>query len=830
MHRLDVEYPWQHWIGFFFWATGFFAINKQSQIKIPFRDPFLIPLIGFLTGWGMLAIYRLDISFGQRQAFWLSLGMIIVLVMMRSPSLLTVLRKYQYIWLIGGLALTMLTLFMGAYPGGEGPRLWLNIGGIFFQPSELLKLLLIIFLAAYFADNQPITPNLLQLVIPTFILFSLALVTLIIQRDLGTSTLFIIIYTAIVYMVTGKKRFILISTLVILLAGILGYQLFDVIRLRVDAWINPWLDPSGRSFQIVQSLIAVAAGGIFGRGPALGSPGLVPIAHSDFIFSTIAEESGLVGTIGFLLLLAILLFCGMRIAINAVNHFQRYLAAGLTTYFLAQAILIIGGNLRLLPLTGVTLPFVSYGGSSLITNFLALAILLIISGDPMDTPVPIMHPRPYLFISATALSGLAVIASSLGWWVLARGGDLQLRNDNLRRAINDRYVPRGVILDQKSQPIVSNEGESGSFVRKYYYPPLSATTGYNSQVFGQSGIEKSMDGYLRGEKGNPASQVWWHHLLYGQSPEGLDVRLSIDLNLQQKTDEMFKGKNGAAVLINAETGELLVLASHPNIDPNQVDDMWSGWMSDPSAPLINRATQVNYAIGTTIVPFILNGISEEPISNETPAWTGLYYADQAWFCATNPDNTHSWEALLKAGCPQAVYQILHQWKAENFVDFLEEFGFSSAPQLYLPVAQPDVLSSDIEPIHEVFGNNSIMVTPLQMAMAAAALSNGGTLVQPRLAVAVGSSNGWVMLPNEESHRIEFADLARVIDQLSIEDPQIWEVNGVSYSDQGRLSWFIGGTNTDWMGTPYAFVVLLEGNYSNEAKVVGETILRTVIQP
>lgn len=778
----------------------------------------------------MLVIYRLDINFGQRQALWLSLGMIMVLVMMRSQSLLAILRKYQYLWLIGGLALTMLTLFMGTYPGGDGPRLWLNFGGFYLQPSELLKLLLIIFLAAYFADNLPTTPNLLQLVIPTFILFSLALVTLIIQRDMGTSTLFIIIYTAIVYMVTGKKRFILISALVILLAGILGYQMFDVIRLRVDAWINPWLDPSGRSFQIVQSLIAVAAGGIFGRGPGLGSPGLVPIAHSDFVFSSIAEEFGLFGTIGFLSLLAIFLFCGMRIAINAVNHFQRYLAAGLTTYFLAQAILIIGGNLRLLPLTGVTLPFVSYGGSSLITNFLALAILLIISSDPIDTPVPIMHPRPYLLISAIALSGLAVIASSLGWWVLVRGADLQLRNDNLRRAINDRYVPRGLILDQKSQPIVSNEGDSGSFIRKYYYPPLSATTGYNSQVFGQSGIEKSMDGYLRGEKGNPASQVWWHHLLYGQSPEGLDVRLSIDLNLQQKTDEMFEGKNGAAVLINAETGEVLVLASHPNIDPNQVDEMWSGWMSDPSAPLVNRATQVNYSIGTAIIPFLLGSFSEETFTNVPPAWTGLYYDDQAWFCATNPDDTRSWESQLKAGCPQPVYQILHQWKTDGFFDLIEEFGFSSAPQIHLPVAQPKVFSADAEPIQEVFGNDSIRVTPLQLTMAAAALSNRGTLVNPQLAVAVGSSNGWVMLPNEGSDRIEIPGLTRVMDQLSVEDLQIWEVRGVSYSDQGRLSWFVGGTNNDWTGTPYAFVVLLEGNYSNEAKLIGETILRTVIQP
>ena len=167
--------------------------------------------------------------------------------------------------------------------------------GIYFQPSELLKLLLIVYLAAYLAD-RPVESSppsrLLPLLIPTLILTGLALLLLIFQRDLGTAAIFLVLYAVIVYSGTGDYRVLIFSILVLILAAIVGYALFDVVDLRVDAWINPWLDPSGRSYQIVQSLLAVANGGLIGRGPGMGNPGLVPIAQSDFIFSAISEESG----------------------------------------------------------------------------------------------------------------------------------------------------------------------------------------------------------------------------------------------------------------------------------------------------------------------------------------------------------------------------------------------------------------------------------------------------------------------------------------------------------------------------------------------------------
>ena len=191
---------------------------------------------------------------------------------------------------------------------------------------------------------------------------------------------------------TGRRRTILISTLILVFMGVAGYYLVDIIRARIDSWVNPWIDPEGSSYQVIQSILAIANGGLDGRGPGLGSPALVPVAISDFIYAAIAEETGLIGTVGLITIFAILLIRGLRTAICAPDIFRRLLAAGVTAYLGVQALLIIGGNLRLLPLTGVTLPFISYGGSSLLTSFVALLILLLISNHLDEEPAPL--PRP----------------------------------------------------------------------------------------------------------------------------------------------------------------------------------------------------------------------------------------------------------------------------------------------------------------------------------------------------------------------------------------------------------------------------------------------------
>jgi hypothetical protein len=279
----------------------------------------------------------------------------------------------------------------------------------------------------------------------------------------------------------------------------------------------------------------------------------------------------------------------------------------LSAHLAGQSILIIGGNLRLLPLTGVTLPFVSYGGSSLLTSFLSVLLLELISHREEETRSFIkIDVRPYLALAGILLGGLGAAALASGWWAIYRGPDLLTRGDNARRAIADRIVRRGAILDRNGELLATSSGEPGEFTRQVLYPPLSPVIGYANPLYGLSGLEDGLDPYLRGLRGNPGMIIGWNHLLYGQPPPGLDVRLSLNLDLQQAADQALGDHTGAIVLMEARSGEVLVMASHPTYDANALEQTWESLLNNPLTPLVNRAAQRVYPtgeIGRLLLPF-----------------------------------------------------------------------------------------------------------------------------------------------------------------------------------------------------------------------------------
>ena len=595
----EVNFRWGHWSGYFVWLGVVLIAHRQTRRYLPYRDAYLLPIAALLSGLGLLTIWRLYPDFGLRQTIWLGVAGVGLISGLRLPPDLSFLRRYKYLWLTAGLLLTALTLVFGTNPLGFGPRMWLGCCGFYFQPSEPLKLLLIVYLSAYLADRLSAsmvsaTP-LLPMLAPTLFMTGLVMGLLLVQRDLGTATIFLSLYTAIIYLITSRKGILLFGGLALLFAGVAGYGLFDVVQIRINAWLNPWVDPSGDSYQIVQSLLAVANGGFIGRGPGLGNPSLVPIAHSDFIFTAIAEELGLAGVLALCLLLALFLNRGLRAALQAPDAYRRYLAAGLTTHIVAQSIMISGGNLRLLPLTGVTYPFVSYGGSSLLTSYLSLLILLHISNRSEDSSGwKEAESRPYLQLGGFLMLGIFAVALASGWWAVIRGPELLRRTDNPRRATADFYVNRGSILDRRNAPIVETQGSPGSFSRQILHEALSPVVGYTNRIYGQSGLEASLDEYLRGLRGNPNLTILWNQLLYGQPPPGLDVRLSLDLRLQGIVDRALGDQTGALVLLESKSGEVLAMGTSPTFDANQLETTWDELVNDPSAPLLNRAAQGRY--------------------------------------------------------------------------------------------------------------------------------------------------------------------------------------------------------------------------------------------
>lgn len=776
--RWDVGLRWEHWLGIAVWGLVFFISHRLTADYLPDRDPFILPIASLLSGWGLLTIWRLFPFFGLRQTIWFIVALTIFAIGIRLPDDLNYLRRYKYLWLSGGLLLTALTLFFGTNPMGYGPQMWLGCCGIYLQPSEILKLFLIIYLSAYFAgfpspksNNREINPaahssaarrpKLFPLLLPTMIMTGLALGLLLAQRDLGTATIFIFLYTIILFLASGKKRIVLFSGAILLLAGAVGFILFDVVQLRIEAWINPWLDPSGRSYQIVQSLIAVANGGLIGRGPGIGNPNLVPIPHSDFILVAIAEEGGFLALIALLSLIAILAVRGLTAAIRAGDIFRRYLAVGLTAYLIGQSIVIIGGNLRLLPLTGVTLPFVSYGGSSLVVSFISILLLLQISNQSRHAvPAYLPDRRPYLFLGGFLLLGIAALAVTAGWWSFYRAPTLLSRTDNARRTIADRYVIRGSILDSTEQSLAVSLGRPGEYTRSYLYPQLSPVVGYTHHAYGQAGIEASMDEYLRGLRALPALQIWWNHLLFGQPPAGLDVRLNIDPNLQKIADQALVETRGAVVLIDAVTGEILAMASHPNFDANILDEQWDELIQDPEAPLLNRATQGSYPV-----------------------------------------------------------ESLKEWL---FPEGIDRYQLQVTPLIRLDTSNPNINE-----------HGETFASPLHIAIIAATHAAGGTRPAPQIVNAVKNpTTGWVMLPPlAETLEIFSPEIAHQRTALlPISPADFWYVRETASIGSDPVTWYVSGTHPREQEQAYAYAILIEGRNAELANQIAEELERALYIP
>ncbi len=760
-------------------------MHTHIRKRLPDSDPFLFPIGVLLSGWGLLIIYRLAPSFGLRQSIWMLVSLGLVALTLRLASPLEWLKRYKYLLLTGGLALTALTLVLGSNPGGLGPRLWLGCCGIFLQPSEPLKLLLVAYLAAYLSDRQPVHLRFLPIIGPTVIVIGLALLILLIQRDLGTASIFIFLYAAMLFLATGKRRILVITLVGLGAAGLIGYFFVDIIQQRILVWLNPWRDPSGNGYQIVQSIFAIANGGFFGRGLGMGSPGLVPVVHSDFIFSALIEEGGLLAAAAFLTLLGILLLRGLRIALHATTSFHRLLAAGLTAYLGAQSILIMGGNLRLLPLTGVTLPFMSYGGSSLLTAWLAMLALLIISNTEEQEAAPLHNPAAYTWLGGLLALGMGSVLAAATWWGIWRAPELLLRTDNARRAIADRYVLRGSLLDRNGKPINITTGNPGRYQREYLYPALAPVVGYTHPVFGQSGLEAGLDDYLRGQRGNPLTSLLWEDLLYGTPPPGLNVRLSLDLTLQTLADNLLGEEQGAVVLLNAHTGEILAMASHPAYDPNQLDTLGSTLLSDPNAPLLNRATQGQYGFSLL------------------------------------------WDIYLALN---AERNLIPEASVSRFYDAL---GMFSAPNLPMPVAssrQPDNAASVLR------------VSPLQMSIAAATLSNNGLRPTPQIATAVQTPlAGWVILPDTDATPtgLDRPTLINALSRYALPEAPFWgrtTYEIINTATQGGSWNFLGGTLPTWGGTPLAVAVVIEQpeGPTPEARLraqqIGVRLMQSVLTP
>ena len=376
------------------WALGAAGLGFVIQLLLirgRFNsDIWIFPMVLFFSSIGVIMLARLKPVLCIPQLRWLIIGMLVMVVVLYFSRQLKNMMRYQYILGLCTLVVLCLSLVFGVEIGGS--KNWLVFGPFSVQPSEFGKILLVMFLAAFLSDHKDMLAEArrkllfldlppLRFIAPLLVIWGIAILMFVIQRDLGSALLFFCMAVFMTYMGTGSKSYVFIALCFITMGASVSYAFFSHVQVRFNIWLDPWADAVGQAYQVVQSLFSFAAGGVWGTGFTHGHPGLIPEVHTDFIFSAIGEELGLLGCTIIMIVYVLLFYRGIMIALMCKKDLYTLVAAGFSIALFTQAFIIIAGVTKFLPLTGITLPFISYGGSSMVSGFIMVGLLLSLSKE-----------------------------------------------------------------------------------------------------------------------------------------------------------------------------------------------------------------------------------------------------------------------------------------------------------------------------------------------------------------------------------------------------------------------------------------------------------------
>ena len=755
------------------------AIRKLA----PGADPALLPLSFALSGIGIAFVTRLAPELAMRQVMWLFFGVVCMLLVLIFLKNLDRIANYKYTLMIVGFLLLLSPLLPVVGQEIYGSRIWLNIAGISFQPGEIAKILIVLFLAGYLAQNREMLsifthrigpfkiPDLATLV-PLLVMWVISLLIVIFEKDLGSALVVFFVFITMLYVATGKKTYLIIGFVLIAIGGVAAFLLFDHVQIRVDTWLDPFKDATGDGYQLVQAIFSIADGGLFGVGIGNGMSDQIPIVESDFIFAAIAEETGLLGAAGLLLLYLCFAIRGLVTAARAKSDVSSFIAVGLTASIILQAFIIVGGVTRLIPLTGLTLPFVSQGGSSLLASFIAIGFLLrcgdqstglgteMISGTgtlSSESVLGRVSLGKRLTKTMIAFSVLfALLVANLTLIMVVQANDYKNMPSNNHTLAREARTERGTISTYDNVVLAQSVlQDDGTYKRVYPSGTLAAhVVGYASEAYGTAGIEASYNDTLKGQR-NYASWVDVVNAATDAGTPGNDVKLTINSTIQQAAEQALDGFNGACVVIDPETGAVLALASSPSYSASDIESILSSG-SDSSA-LYNRATQALYSPGSTFKRVSLTTALENNVATESSVFSSPGEMTIGNGKVNNFGNYSYGEITLARATElssNTVYgQLGTQIGSDRLVEGSEKFGFNQDVSFDIPLVEslmPDpnemtewetAWATAGEPVGQHASPAGPQATVLQMALVGCVIANDGVMEQPYLVDSIYNADG-----------------------------------------------------------------------------------------
>ena len=772
--------------------AAFAAAHIGVRIFAPGADPAILPIVFMLSGVGITFVTRLAPDSALNQLVFLFVSIALMVATLAVVKNLDMVKRYKYTLGLIGIILLLLPIFIGEDRWGS--KLWINLGFITIQPGEFAKICIVLFLAGYLAENRELLsianhnvmgfkiPR-LRLLAPLFVVWGVCLAIVAFERDLGSALLFYTLFLIMLYVATGRISYVIIGIVLLGIGGFGMYQIMAHVRTRFEIWLNPFIDAQNSGYQLVQSLYSLADGGLVGQGIGRGMADRIPVVESDFIFSAIGEECGLLGGAAVLLLFMLFAVRGLTTAARAKSDLAAFSATGLTAAISFQAFLIVGGVTRLIPLTGVTLPFMSQGGSSLLASFIIVALLMR-AGDEAtgrETELTGTGIMTALGADATPARGgspalssvlakrltrtvffftalFAVLIGNLTYIQVIMADTYKSMPGNNHTIARQAYVQRGSIITSDGVTLAESiQQEDGTYVRSYPNGNLAAhTVGYYSTRYGSSGVENSMNDTLTGS----VDYSSWENAvlsLAGVSQPGNSVMLTINSRIQRAAEQALDGLSGSIVVLDPRTGAVLAKASAPTFDNTDIASVRES--GSEGSGEYDRATQALYTPGSTFKVVTLSAALESGQATLDTTYDAPSEIEIGGASITNMHGSSYGNISLRRAfaysANTAFAQLANDLGADTLVQYARAFGYGqSLGQDFTTTASimPDPSEMTEWELGWAGAGQPVgqghtpgpQTTCMQNAVIAAAIANDGIVMNPYVVSQVLSPEGTVV--------------------------------------------------------------------------------------